>query len=69
MQNTLPSFRETRFGYESTSRDNEHTYVITHNGIDYDVRHYWVYNPVGELIARTASPSSVARKHYADLQR
>jgi hypothetical protein len=77
IKNTLPSFRETRFGYESTSRDLEHTYVITYNGIDYDVTHYWSQNPQGELIGRTASPAhlareharKLARKHYADLQR
>jgi hypothetical protein len=50
------------------SRDSQHTYVITFNGIDYNVTHYWAQNPNGELIGRTASPSSMARQHYAELQ-
>ena len=66
---TLRPFKETQHGYETVSRNGEHTYVITFNGIDYDVTHYWVFNPVGELIATaTSTPSSAAREHYAKLQ-
>lgn len=66
---TLPSFRETRNGYESESRDGQHLYVITFNSIDYDVTHFWAQNPVGELIGRTASPTRLAREHYLQLQK
>lgn len=62
---TLPPFHETRYGY--LSQVGDHSYQITFNGIDYDVIHYWAYRPDGELIGRTASPSSLARDHYAKL--
>jgi hypothetical protein len=65
---TLPSFRQTPYGYESTSLDGEHTYTITFNSIDYDVTHYWSQNPNGELIGRSASPATLARKHYESLR-
>jgi hypothetical protein len=72
MQTTLPSFRETRYGYESVSRDGEHTYLITFNGISYDVTHYWAQNPNGWLIARVNEihqAPQTARNHYATLGR
>jgi hypothetical protein len=67
-QNTLPSFRETRHGFESLSTDGQHTYVIAFNSIDYDVTHYWAQNPQGELIEQTSDLGfgfRIARNHYA----
>jgi hypothetical protein len=70
MQETLPSFRETRYGYAATSRDDEHTYTITWNSIDYTVTHYWSQNPNGELVDTTpniAFAPRIARNHYDSL--
>lgn len=62
----LPAFHETPYGYESQVGD--HRYVITFNGIAYDVTHYWALNPDGELIASgTVNPARVARTHYGNL--
>jgi hypothetical protein len=63
-------FQETRFGYEAQTSDHQHTYLITHNGIDYDLNHYWAYATQGELIARVAEIAlalRIARNHYASL--
>lgn len=64
---TLPSFRQTPSGYESTSRDNAHTYVITFNSVDYDVIHYWEMNPNGEFLGTSSAPAKMAREHYSNI--
>ena len=71
MIDTLPTFRETCYGYISESRDGRHAYLLYHNGIDIAVNYYGESAPHGVEIAQVADierAPAAARQHYRQLQ-